>query len=581
MKKPNIVWVLTDDQGTGDLACNGNPIIKTPNIDEFYNNSVHMTNYHVGPTCAPTRSTLMTGHYANSTGVWHTVGGRSLLREDEWTIADALKEGGYKTGIFGKWHLGDTSPYHPWERGFDIAITHGGGGISQMPDHWGNDYFDDTYTINGVPQKFEGYCTDVFFKESLKFIDENKDNQFFCYIACNAPHGPFNVPKKYYDMYKDNPNITKDDRKRFYGMISNIDENFGKLISHLEELEILDDTIVIFMTDNGSSCGIDTSGDAHVTGGYNAGLRGGKGSEYDGGHRVPFFMQYNAQKLNTCEDITKLTASIDVMPTLLDYCGIDTKEHTFHGKSIRPILEGKEVAQRAIVTDSQRVPYPEKWRKSAVMTEQWRLINGAELYDINEDRAQINNIAGKHQDIVTELRSEYDKWWNIVSEKYDQDIPSHIKDEEVQLTSHDLRNMLSNAVYSQRQVRDGEAGSGYWELKICEDGVYNIELRRWPKESPRAICAGIDKNDNDIFFEKDLISANSHSSYLGGKALQIEKSFICIDGETHTNSVGKDELYSSFTIKLKKGHKQLKAWFKEENQRVLSAYYVYITKNKN
>ena len=168
--QPNVIVVITDDQGYGDLGAHGNEIIKTPALDTFHNNAVRLTNFHVSPTCAPTRAALMTGRYSNRTGVWHTIGGVSILREDEKTIAQILKENGYKTGLFGKWHLGDNYPARPHDKGFDKAIYHGAGGVGQTPDYWGNDYFDDTYFHNGKPQKYKGYCTDVWFSEALKFI---------------------------------------------------------------------------------------------------------------------------------------------------------------------------------------------------------------------------------------------------------------------------------------------------------------------------------------------------------------------------------------------------------------------------
>ena len=161
MTRPNIVFILTDDQGYGELGCHGNPIINTPHIDRLHAHSTRLTDYHVGPTCAPTRAGLMTGHYHNSTGVWHTIGGRSLLRQDEWSLADAFSGAGYRTGLFGKWHLGDNYPYRPQDRGFDEVATHGGGGIGNTPDYWGNNYNDDHYAVDGEWTPFEGYCTDV------------------------------------------------------------------------------------------------------------------------------------------------------------------------------------------------------------------------------------------------------------------------------------------------------------------------------------------------------------------------------------------------------------------------------------
>ena len=177
-KQPNVIFVLTDDQGYPPLGCHGHPFIQTPYLDAFHGESVRFGQFHTGTTCAPTRAGLMTGHYCNSTGVWHTIGGRSLLRRDEWSLATALSEAGYSTGMFGKWHLGDEYPYRPQDRGFQRVVCHGGGGISQQPDYWGNDYFDDTYMVDGEPKAYEGYCTDVFFREALAFIEANRDDPF-------------------------------------------------------------------------------------------------------------------------------------------------------------------------------------------------------------------------------------------------------------------------------------------------------------------------------------------------------------------------------------------------------------------
>ena len=192
-RRPNVVFVLTDDQGYGELGCHGNPIIQTPNLDKLHSQSVRLTNYHVDPTCSPTRSALMTGRYSSRVGVWHTVMGRSLLRRDEVTLADVFADNGYRTGIFGKWHLGDNYPYRPQDRGFQEVLTLGGGAISNTPDFWGNNYFDDMLRHNGKLEKCKGYCTDVFFNAALQFIETNRDRPFFAYIPTpNAP--PCSLP---------------------------------------------------------------------------------------------------------------------------------------------------------------------------------------------------------------------------------------------------------------------------------------------------------------------------------------------------------------------------------------------------
>lgn len=575
--KPNIVFILTDDQGYGDLGCGGNPIVKTPNIDAFSEESVRLTNFHVGPTCAPTRSGLMTGHYANSTGVWHTVGGRSLLRKDEWTIATALNENGYKTGIFGKWHLGDAYPYRPIDRGFETAIVHGGGGISQTPDYWGNDYFDDTYFVNGQPKKFHGYCTDVFFDEALKYIDDNKDQPFFCYIATNAPHGPFNVEDTYADHYRGQVN---EQRARFYGMIENIDDNVGKLRSHLKKLNLEDNTILVFMTDNGTSCGISHKGDGIVTDGFNNGLRGMKSSQYDGGHRVPFFIRWPQGQLNHNADVNNLTANIDFMPTLLDLCGINTKTNvSFHGTSLKPLLKDPNASwdDRTITTDSQRLVEPIKWRKCATMTDRWRLIDGEELYDINEDRGQVNNIASAHPEVVKQLRDEYDQWWDLVSTKFDQPIPLSINASPTVITSHDLINGGADTAWNQRLIREGHVCNGIYEIDVEEDGTYLFELRRWPASENRPICQGIDGDDH--IWSKEFIHESAWNLYTGGKALSINRASLKIQGQKVTKVVEKEDIHVPIEVTLEKGITTLEAKFiNGRNDDVISPYYIDIRK---
>jgi len=318
-KQPNVIIVITDDQGYGDLGAHGNPLVKTPALDKFHDESVRLTDFHVGPTCAPSRSGLMTGRYANRVGVWHTIGGVSILRKEEVTMAEVFKNNGYETAMFGKWHLGDVYPSRPQDKGFNYTVAHGGGGVGQTPDYWNNDYFDDVYLKNGVPTQYKGYCTDVWFNEAIKYIEEQKDKPFFAYISTNAPHLPYNVPEEYYNQYKDLD--IPEFQKIFYGMITNVDDNFAKLQQKLKELKIDDNTIVIFMTDNGTASGYKTV-DGKLYG-FNAGMKGTKNSEYEGGHRVPFFISYPNMNIKGGKDINELTAHIDVLPTLASLCNID------------------------------------------------------------------------------------------------------------------------------------------------------------------------------------------------------------------------------------------------------------------
>lgn len=232
-RPPNVILIITDDQGYGDVGANGNRIIKTPQMDKLSNEGVSLTNYHAGTTCAPSRSGLMSGAEGNRAGVWHTIGGCSIMREKFTIMPQVFKQNGYATGMFGKWHLGDEYPYRPEDRGFDETVALGGGGVGQTPDYWDNDYFDDTYWHNGIPQKYTGYCTDVFFSNAIDFIESKKDEPFFVYLSTNAPHGPLNVPEKYYNLYKNDKELNEM-QKAYYGMITNIDDNMAILEKSLK-----------------------------------------------------------------------------------------------------------------------------------------------------------------------------------------------------------------------------------------------------------------------------------------------------------------------------------------------------------
>ena len=543
-KRPNVILVMTDDQGYGDLACHGNPIIRTPNLDELYTKSVRLTNFHVSPTCSPTRASLMTGHYCNRTGVWHTIMGRSLLRKDEVTMGDVFSAGGYRTAIFGKWHLGDNYPFRPQDRGFDEVLIHLGGGVGQGPDYWGNDYFDDTYFHNGKPKKFTGYCTDVWFDGAMKFIEANKGCPFFCYMPTNAAHGPYNVAAEYMKPYLDKG--LPENLARFYGMITNIDDNMARLMRRLKELDLEENTILIFMTDNGSSGN-----------GYNAGMRGKKGSEYDGGHRVPCFIRWPTGNVKGGRDIESLTAHVDLLPTLIELCGLkEPQDLKFDGDSIVDLLNGKNESwpDRILITDSQRIEHPEKWRKSAVMTDRWRLINGKELYDMKADSGQKSDIADEHPQIVKKLRDAYEDWWADVSKRFNEYCEIIIgsdKQNPTRLMSHDWHG--PKVPWNQSAVRNGMEANGFWAVEIEHDGTYQFELRRWPKE----------------------VDAPINGAIPNGKAITVTKARLKVADVDETKLVSADVRAVSFQTKLEAGKTRLQTWFMDDEGTSRGAYYVY------
>ena len=542
--KPNVVLVMTDDQGYGDMGCHGNDVIVTPNLDRLHGQSIRLTNFHVDPTCSPTRSALMTGRYSSRTGVWHTIMGRSLLGRGEVTMADVFSASGYATGIFGKWHLGDNYPYRPQDRGFQEVLIHGGGGVGQGPDYWGNDYFDDTYFHNGRAKKFEGYCTDVWFDGAMKFIEASKDRPFFCYIPTNAPHGPYNVADMYSKPYRDKG--IKAGQANFYGMITNIDENMGRLMRRLKELGLEDNTILIFMTDNGTS------------GSYSGGMRGKKGSEYEGGHRVPFFIRWPAGELMEPGDIDTLSAHVDVLPTLIRLCGLKKpKGVEFDGASLVRLLKGRRRRwpDRTLLMHSQRIEHPQKWRKCAVMTQRWRLVNGKELYDIQADPEQKNDVADANPAIVRKLRESYEKWWADLSKGFDgycEIVIGSDKENPARLMSHDWHG--PNPAWSQWAVRNAAESNGFWAVQVERDGQYEFALRRWPIELGLPVNAAIEK----------------------GKAMSATQARLKIADVDQTKPVGKDAVEVVFRTELKAGRTRLQTWFVDEDGSSRGAYYVYV-----
>ena len=570
-KMPNVIIVITDDQGYGDLGYNGNKLIKTPNIDQFASKSVNFSNYHVGTTCSPTRAGLMTARNSLRNGVWHTNAGCSLLNQDEETIAEVFLAAGYKTAMFGKWHLGDNYSFLPEQRGFDETFYHKGGGVGQTPDYWGNDYQDDTYFRNGIPEKTTGYCTDVFFDEALLFIEKSKSMPFFCYLSLNAPHSPFNVPESYYELYKDTPDLFNS-QKRFYGMISNIDDNFGKLTKTLESFDILDNTILIFTTDNGTSNGYKFNKKEKKWYGYNANMRGSKTSEYDGGHRVPFIMQWKKGGLTNGKIFTGLSAHVDVLPTLASLTGVNfNPTKMIDGINLSPFLEADKLPERILVTDTQRNQWPVKNKQTSVMYHSWRLVNGTELYNVDNDPGQKNNIFDDNVVMAKELQNYYDKWWAYVSKEFKYSYIDIEPDQINNLTSHDI-HVNSTTAWHQRDIRKGVAVEpGKFSLNFKQSGTYEISLLRWPLEKQLSIAAEID----------DGISATPFwDAQKKGESMDFESAFVIIDKKKYSTQIDKNSKSANFSIYVKQGKTSIESGFFLKNGKKTAAFFTDISLKK-
>ncbi|MEX1238634.1 MAG: arylsulfatase [Cyclobacteriaceae bacterium] len=488
---PNVLLVITDDQGYGDLGVNGNPHVRTPFIDAFARQSIRFKNFYVSPVCAPTRSSLMTGRYSLRTGVRDTYNGGAMMATEELTIAEVLKKAGYTTGVFGKWHLGDNYPFRPMDQGFDESIIHLGGGMGQVGDittffRYDSSYFDPVLWHNGQQQAYQGYCSDIFTAEAIRFIEKNQKNPFFCYLAFNAPHTPLQVPDKYYQIYKEidplsgfqegGPPIrpmTEQDKeaaRKVYAMVTNIDDNLGRLLRKLEELKISSNTIVIFMTDNGPQQNR-----------YVAGMKGQKGSVHNGGIRVPFYFRYPSY---APKDIETTAAHIDVLPTLAEICNVTLpEERSIDGESLLPLIEEKRVdwEERGLFFYWNR-RYPERYNNMALLRGRYKLVGDTDynamienfqLYDMIEDPFEQVNIVGKKKNLAAELKAEMDR-------KYEELIRSE------NIVNPPLIAVGSNhedPVILNRNDADGERGIwaqeeifGKWRVSIRE-GRYNVRFK--------------------------------------------------------------------------------------------------------
>ncbi|CAA6692472.1 arylsulfatase [Lentimonas sp. CC10] len=429
--KPNIILVMTDDQGMGDLACLGNPILETPNIDKFYEESTRFTDFQVSPACAPTRAAIMSGRHEFRVGITHTILMRERMALDLFTLPQALQSAGYATGIFGKWHLGDEEPYLPHSRGFQESLIHGAGGIGQVrfgdfPPNGENTYYDSVLLHNNEIVQTKGYCTDLFFDAGLSWIKQQitAEQPYFAYISTNAPHTPNIAPEKYTKRFEDmgwelNP---KNGPAGRFGMIENIDENFGRMMEKLEAWGALDNTLIIFMTDNGMSH-VEGKKNGEITPFYTAGLKGKKCTPYEGGTHVPAFWYWKGV-LGEGVDIDALTAHIDMYQTFCELTGVQLPEQMqeLDGRSLLPLLENPESewGDRELFvhvgrwSENQRVAKDAesaKFINCAVRTDRWRFVNNKELYDISVDPGETTDVSANYPEVIDQIRKSYDAWW--------------------------------------------------------------------------------------------------------------------------------------------------------------------------
>ena len=495
-KKPNVIIIMTDDMGN-NIEALGNPWLKTPNMNKLKSESVYLSNFHQALMCTPSRAGIMTGRYALRTGAWRTSVGRSNMRPEETTIAEVFKANGYATGQFGKWHLGDTWPYTSNDQGFEETVNLKCGGIGQISDYWGNDYFDDTYYHNGVPTKYKGYCTNVFFDETIRFIKEcnQKETPFLIYLAPNVAHLPRIVGEAY-----SKPFIDKGHDKNqayFYGMITNFDENLGRLQSMLKSQGIDDDTIIVFTTDDGTAgyaAQFDKEARALDTG-FNMGQRGGKGSPYEGGHRLFSFVKWNGGKINQGETVDQMTSVLDIFPTLMDLCEVNfSKPLDLDGVSLKPALYGNEIqgnSERSLFLTKLNPDKPNDFKRNklCVVKGKWRWIDKKELYNIDDDRGQFKNVADSYPEIVKLLDSELDNFLKQYAKDREDPVRFVLGDSSHKTIGLTTQDLWIKSAFNQSHVKNLSEGKGPWKVDFRTDSEYEFTLSRYPLYTGLAFSA--------------------------------------------------------------------------------------------
>jgi arylsulfatase len=430
--RPNIILVITDDQGFPPIGRHGHPWIRTPNLDAMYDASTRFTRFLVSPTCSPTRSALMTGRHSMRNGVTHTILERERLRLDAVTLPQILKSAGYSTGIFGKWHLGDEEDYQPHRRGFEEAFIHGAGGIGQSydcscADVPGNSYIDPVVRHNGVFQQTRGFCTDVFFSAAMDWIHQKAESQqpFFAYIAPNAPHAPYIAPVEWKKRFLDRG--FGSEQAAYYGMIENIDQNFGRLMHLLHDEDLMKNSIVIFMSDNGMTPGgsgkagefpgIDT--DQKPMAYFDAGMKGLKNSPDEGGLRVPFFLRWDGH-WPAGREVDRIAGDVDIFPTIAALAGAVQPRNQVEGRNLVPLLDDPQSSwsDRYLFTHIGRWPTGSEpndyqWKTFSIRSQKYRFVNNNQLFDMDADPGQTTNVIEQHPEVVEQMRTAWQEWWTV------------------------------------------------------------------------------------------------------------------------------------------------------------------------
>lgn len=465
--RPNIVVILSDDQGWGDLGATGNTNLSTPHIDRLARQGATLVRFYVQPVCSPTRAEFLTGRYAPRGGVYSTSAGGERLDLDETTIADVFKAAGYVTGCFGKWHNGSQWPYHPRARGFDTFYG--------MPSgHWAQ-YFDWWVEHDGVHEDFKGYLADVLTDQAIEFMKRHRDRPFFCYVPYNIPHAPMQAPDRFYKPFagkqlnmrnRDPGSEDLDFTRAALAMCENIDWNVGRVIQSLDDMGLADNTIVVYFSDNGPNSWR-----------WNGDMRGRKGSTDEGGVRSPCFIRWTG-RIAPDTRVNHLAGAIDLLPTLADLAGVKTHvDKPLDGVSVAPLLLGQSDAAWA-----RRLIFSTWNNKVSVRSDQFMLDNNGRLYDLHTDPGQRVDIAKQHPAEAGQLRAAVKEYrQNVLSELKREPAPFPVGYREFPVTYLPARdgvphgaiqrsNKFPNSSFFEQWTRPDDTIT--WDLDVHAAGAY-------------------------------------------------------------------------------------------------------------
>lgn len=474
VQQPNVVVILTDDQGWGDLSLHGNPNLSTPNIDSMARQGAEIDRFYVCAVCSPTRAEFLTGRYHNRSGVYSTSAGGERFNADEQTIAEVFRAGGYATGCYGKWHSGMQYPYHPNARGFDDYYGFCSG-------HWGN-YYSPMLEHNGRLVKGDGFIVDDLTNRTIRFIDSHRDQPFFVYLALNTPHSPMQVPDQHWQKFAEkeivpDPEPANAKREKLLhtraalAMCENIDANVGRLIKHLDRIGVGEDTIVIYFSDNGPNGSR-----------FNAGMRGRKGSTNEGGLRSPCIVRY-PRGIKPGTKVNRIAGAIDLLPTLADFAGIEfDARKPLDGRSIRPLLTGAGDDWKS------RLMFSAWNKKATVRDDRYRLQLTGGLYDIINDPREKNDLTQQQPKVMKRLKKDLDDWLGQTALKSSRDPATrpitlaHPDAEFTQLPSRDAKphggvrrsNRFPNCTFMTNWKTPDDSIT--WDVEVLGSGEYEVQM---------------------------------------------------------------------------------------------------------